>query len=927
MKLRVKNVDLSTGGPLIAVLSEEDAKKLDLHALDRIKIRRLKIKKEVVASVDISTKGVKSGELGLFEEVLKKLDITSGVHVDIEVTHPPKSLEYIRKKLDGGTLTKKEISEIIDDIVNNRLSEVETTYLVAGAFTKGMTLKESADLTNVIVEQGRTLKLDHRIICDKHCLSADVPVMVKNSGKTKVEGIGQIIDTVFDGCNKQDILVCDGAEFTNKNLRNLQIPTYDHKGKVIYKPVSGVFRAKSPKYLYKITLRGNRSIELTADHTVFVLKKGCIKNIPSRLIKKGDFVIVPSSLKQDYKTKKIEIKTDYKIRNHRNFSKKIKVTPHFIRLLAYYLSEGFTNYQGVFLNFGSHEKELIDDSVRCIKKVFGFNPTINKPHKTAVRVCMYSQTLAKIFNDLNVGSDALNKTIPYFIFDIDKKLKLEFLRTLIKCDRHLRRGYEAEYGTSSKKFFTQLQYILSTLNIAFSTHVVKPTRRKFKKQISNIREHYQIYTQARELFQGRQRSNVAFTNLLPIKELGEIKKENLNYELRRSLKRQKFITKQKLKTIKKFILNKDINKFLNGHLSVLEVKNANKMISNSKYVYDFKIDGYNKFMAGTAPICIHNCIGGIPNNRTTMVIVPIVASLGYTMIKTSSRSITSAAGTADVMEILAPVDLSYEKIVNVVKETNACIIWQSSLSPSGADEKIIKVRHPLSLDPEGMLLASIMSKKKAVGSTHVLIDIPCGEGAKFTFKEGKQLKKKFKKLGKLLKMKVKVMLTDGSQPIGNGVGPALEASDVLSVLKGNGPEDLMQKSVRMATALLKMVGVRGAKIKVLQTLNSGKAYEKMMDIIRAQGGKKIVMIPKAKCSYSVLAKKQGIVRSINNRLIAKIARVAGSPKDKAAGIYLDVHKNFQVQKGDVLFTIYAENEGRLHFAKRLAETEEVMHIK
>ncbi|MDP2906375.1 MAG: LAGLIDADG family homing endonuclease [Nanoarchaeota archaeon] len=921
MKLKVKEVDLSTGGPLVAVIDNEDAKKLDLRGLDRIRIKRLKSSKEIIANVDISTKGIKPGQVGLLSESLERLGVEEGTSVDIETAQRPDSIEIIRKKLDGHALTKEDLIILVKDILSDRLSEVEITYFVAGAYTKGFTLEESAMLTEITVDMGYKLKLNKKIILDKHCLSGDVPVMVKNSGKTKVEGIGQIIDMIFKRCNKDEISTFDGAEFTDKNLKNLHVPTYDEKGEVSYKPVSGVFRAKSPDYLYKVTLRGNRSVKTTSDHTIFVLKNGCIKNIPTRHVKKGDFVIVPSLLKQDHETKQVRIKTDHKIRNYRIFPKEIEITPYFVRLLAYYISEGFTNYQGVFLNFGSHEKELIEDSIDCIKKVFGFTPTVNKPHETAVRVCMYSKTLAKIFKGLKLGSDALHKSIPYFVFDVNKGLKLEFLRTLIKCDGYLRRGYEAEYGTSSKKLATQLQYFLSTLNISFSTTLRKPTKRKFEGRVktSDVKEHYQIYTQARELFQGRQKSNVAFTNLLPIKELGEIDTKSIGWEFRRALKRQRFVTKQKLKTIQQFIISKDISKFLEGHLSVLEVKNVDKIISDSEYVYDFKVDGYNRFMAGTAPICVHNCVGGIPGNRTSMILVPIIAAAGFTIPKTSSRSITSPAGTADVMEVFAPVVLDHKKVQEVVKKTNGCIIWQSSLNPHGADEKLIKVRHPLSLDPEGLLLASIMAKKKAVGATHVLIDIPCGDGAKFSYKQGAELKQKFIRIGERLGIKVKVIMTDGSQPIGSGIGPALEARDVLEILKGDGPADLLSKVVFMATEMLKMVGVKNAKRKVIELLNSGAAYNKFLEIIRAQGGRKTLTIPNAKYFYSVEAPKKGVVKSINNKLIAKIARIAGSPEDKAAGIYLNVRRNNHLHNEDVLFTVYSNSMKRLQFAKDLIE--------
>ncbi|MBL7100690.1 MAG: thymidine phosphorylase [Nanoarchaeota archaeon] len=477
MKLKVKAVDLSTGGPLIAVLDDEDAKKLDLKALDRIRLKKIRSKREIITNLDISSEGIKPGQIGLFSESLKRLNIKEGVHVDIEPASRPRSIDIVRKKLDGHVLTKEDLTVLVRDILHDRLSEVEITYFVAGVYTKGFTLEESAILTKVIVDQGFKLNLKKKIILNKHCS------------------------------------------------------------------------------------------------------------------------------------------------------------------------------------------------------------------------------------------------------------------------------------------------------------------------------------------------------------------------------------------------------------------------------------------------------GGVPGNRTSMIVVPIIAAAGFTIPKTSSRAITSPAGTADVMEIFCPVSIRHEKIKDVVKTTGGCIIWQSAFNPHGADEKLIKVRHPLNLDPEGLLLASIMAKKKAVGATHVIIDIPCGEGAKFDYHEGKELKKKFKSLGNKLGIKVKVVITDGSQPIGCGIGPALEAKDVLSVLKGDGPGDLLSKSVFIATELLKMAGVKKAREKVTDIINSKAAYKKFLEIIKAQGGRKTMQIPSAKYFYSLEAPKGGVIKHIDNKLIAKIARLAGSPEDKTAGIYLNVRKNNHIHHGDILFTVYSNNKRRLEFAK------------
>jgi len=841
MELKIKNLHLTSGGSLISILNEEDAKKLDLNPSDRIKLKRNK--KSITTAIDIASKKseIKPGHIGLFQEVIDKLNGKEREIVKIEIESTPKSIEYIKKKLEGGSLTKYEMNEIIKDIISNRLTETEMTYFVSGCYINGLTIYESAYLTEAIVESGKQLKISNYPRLDKHCISGDIPTMVKNNNNTKIKPISEIIDPIFERCKPNQIYKEEDAEYTKHNLRNLKVLTYDKNYKVSYKPVSAVVRVKSPPFLYNIKLLGNREIKASSDHTIFILKKGKIINIPSNKIKENDYVVVPSNLQQKKELKEITIKSNQGIRNYRKFNNKIKITKELVRLIAYYIAEGFRNFQGVFLNFGAHEKELIEDCIKCTEKIFNFTPTINNPHKTATRVCLYSKTLSKIFkNDLRCGDNVLSKKIPSFIFDINKELKIEFLRALFKCDGYIRRGYEAEYTTSSYELHNQLKYMLSTLNMSVSTHETKECIRNFKTNKSKIQKSYQIYTQARELYGERKNNNVSFINLIPIKELGEIDTKSMDWETRRLFKRQNYITKDKLRKLTKYIKSNDIKKILSGDLSVLRVKENKKIKTQTKYIYDFQVKGYNKFIAGTAPICIHNCVGGVPGNRTTMIIVPILTAAGFTIAKTSTRSITSPSGTADTMEVLAPVSHSLEKIKKIIKKTKGCIIWGGTLDLAAADDKLIKLERPLSLDPEGILLASILAKKLAVNSTHILIDIPYGKGAKIeTKKEAKRLKRKFTHLGKLLGMQTKAIITDGSQPIGNGIGPALEAKDVLSVLSNKGPEDLKKKSLLMSAKLLKMAGVKNSTKVAKKILESGKAYKKMQEIIKAQGGKKI----------------------------------------------------------------------------------------
>ena len=316
-----------------------------------------------------------------------------------------------------------------------------------------------------------------------------------------------------------------------------------------------------------------------------------------------------------------------------------------------------------------------------------------------------------------------------------------------------------------------------------------------------------------------------------------------------------------------------------------------------------------------------HCIGGVAGNRTTMLLVPILAAAGLTMPKTSSRAITSASGTADTMEVLSDVSFKPDEIKEIVNKTGGCIVWSGALNLAPADDKIIKVRYPLSLDPKSQLLASIMSKKKSVGSNYLIVDIPVGKGAKIKkWEEGKALAYDFVNVGKNMNIVVKCLITDGNFPIGRGIGPSLEAVDVLLALGNKGPRDLINKALDMAAAGLELAGKRDGRVIAEKILHLGKAKQKMKEIIEAQGGNsgvKLSDIPIGDKTYIVKSERKGSVRRIDNKFINMIARAAGAPKDAGAGIYLHVGGGDNIKIKDPLFTIYSEHERKLDNAIEL----------
>ncbi len=311
-------------------------------------------------------------------------------------------------------------------------------------------------------------------------------------------------------------------------------------------------------------------------------------------------------------------------------------------------------------------------------------------------------------------------------------------------------------------------------------------------------------------------------------------------------------------------------------------------------------------------------IGGIAGNRTTPIVVAICAAAGLIFPKTSSRAITSASGTADTIEVLSPVEFSIDQLKKIIKKVGAFLSWGGAVGMVPADSKIIQVEKKLKIDPEAQLLASIISKKLAAGSKYVLIDIPYGKKAKVSKLKAKRLERKFKKLGSYFNLKVSVVLTSAREPIGNGIGPALEIRDVLRVLKRerNLPKDLEKKGLFLAGEILEITkkSKKGeGKILAKKILDSGKAYKKFSEIIRAQGGK-IKEIHLSKIKEDFFVKKEGKIKSIDNLEINLLARVAGCPIDKYAGVYLHHHVGEKVKKGEKILTIYAESKSRLEEA-------------
>jgi AMP phosphorylase len=319
-------------------------------------------------------------------------------------------------------------------------------------------------------------------------------------------------------------------------------------------------------------------------------------------------------------------------------------------------------------------------------------------------------------------------------------------------------------------------------------------------------------------------------------------------------------------------------------------------------------------------------IGGVPGNKITLLVVPIAAAEGLLIPKTSSRAVTGAAGTADVMEAFGPVNLTGEEIKRITMEHGAVICWGGGVNLAPADDIIIRVEHPLTIDPTAQLLASVMAKKKAVGANKVVMDLPMGEGTKLPdIESARTLARQFIELGERLDMEVECAVTYGGQPVGKAVGCSLEANEALLALRnvGAAPKSLVEKSTALAGMLLEMGGVvpRGrGKQRALEVLTDGRALAKFTEIVTAQGGQ----VPKGDFPVGpfraeIPAAQEGYVSAIRNKSLIQIARAAGAPKDRGAGLVVSHKRGDKIEAGESTVTIYAETENQLASAVALAK--------
>ena len=319
-----------------------------------------------------------------------------------------------------------------------------------------------------------------------------------------------------------------------------------------------------------------------------------------------------------------------------------------------------------------------------------------------------------------------------------------------------------------------------------------------------------------------------------------------------------------------------------------------------------------------------HCIGWVPWNETTMIIIPILASLWIKMPKNFSKAITSPAATWECVNVLMDINFDKEWIEKLIKENNCCLVrwWWLDLAP--ADDKLIKVQYPLAMQSRAKVVSSIMAKKYAMWVTHSVIDIPVWDTAKVkTMEEALDWKQKFEYVGKKLWMKVAVQITPANEVIWNWVWAILQVREVLRVLQQHAkrPLDLEAKAIFLSSKIIQIVWLakwRDAERLAKKQLTSWAARKMMQKIIKSQNWRNPNIQSEELQPWiftkEILADKNGKIKKVNLHNINHIARRLGCPAINEAWLYFSKRLWDKVKKWDVLFTMYATSENKIDLA-------------
>lgn len=331
------------------------------------------------------------------------------------------------------------------------------------------------------------------------------------------------------------------------------------------------------------------------------------------------------------------------------------------------------------------------------------------------------------------------------------------------------------------------------------------------------------------------------------------------------------------------------------------------------------------------------CIWWVPGNETTMIVVPILASLWVTVPKSFSKAITSPAATGECVNVLMDIEFDKQEVIRITDKVWACLVWNEKLNLAPVNDRIIKVSAPLGMEPYARMISSIMAKNYAMWINHCLIDIPMWPTAKVaTSRDARRVAKRFKEIWEYLWIKMDVQITDWKEPIGKWIWAALQAREALRILQQHEDrsKDLEDKAIFLAARILLLCGVansmNNATKLVTTQLKNWEAWKKMQEIIKAQNWNPNIKsedIELWKVSYDVVAQKNCVINKVDMRLLNTMVRWLWAPKEYKAWIYL--HKKLwdKVKKWEVIYTMYSPSTNKLNLVKDMQQKKDFYTYK
>ena len=326
--------------------------------------------------------------------------------------------------------------------------------------------------------------------------------------------------------------------------------------------------------------------------------------------------------------------------------------------------------------------------------------------------------------------------------------------------------------------------------------------------------------------------------------------------------------------------------------------------------------------------------GGV-GDKVSLILLPLVASLGVPVAKMSGRGLGFTGGTVDKLESIPgyQTGIDIHNFVENVEKVGISMISQT-LNLAPADKKIYSLRDSIScVESIPLIASSIMSKKIASGAQKIVLDVTCGSGAFMQSKErAEELANEMIEIGKLANRETVCILTNMDEPLGYAVGNSLEVIEAIQSLKGEMPEDVKEVVLELGAYMVKLAGkgedIEENKAKLLENIENGKGYEKFIQLVENQGGdssyiKDTNLFPKANYIEKGYSQKDGYIQSMNAKEIGKIVCDLGAGRirkedsiDNAVGIVLNKKVSDKVEKGDTLVTIYANSKEKLEEAKK-----------